>query len=297
MSERLADVRARIDGIRQLGAVINAMRGIAAARALQARNQLAAVDSFAETIAAAIGRALTLAEPARPDGRQRRGRRGLVVFCAEQGFAGAFSEHVLDAIAGDQMDCEIFLVGSRGADIAAQRNLLPHWTSAMPSHSPGTPKLADRIAEALYERIAAGAIERLEAVFTLSEPGRGSRIERRKLFPLDLAPFAKNFSGGPPLANLAPEILLRDLAADYLNAQLCQAALHAFASENQARMEAMAAAHRQVESQLSELRATERRVRQDEITAEIIELAAGESAAAIRGDGAGASTARRCDRR
>jgi F-type H+-transporting ATPase subunit gamma len=41
----------------------------------------------------------------------------------------------------------------------------------------------------------------------------------------------------------------------------------------------MAAVHLlQVESQLTELQATERRVRQDEITDEIIELAAGESA-------------------
>ena len=39
MTERLADIGARIGGIRQLGAVVNAMRGIAAARAQQARSQ------------------------------------------------------------------------------------------------------------------------------------------------------------------------------------------------------------------------------------------------------------------
>ena len=60
MTERLADIGARIDGIRQLGAVVNAMRGIAAARAQQARSQLVAVDGYAATIAAAIGRALAL---------------------------------------------------------------------------------------------------------------------------------------------------------------------------------------------------------------------------------------------
>ncbi|MDB5828800.1 MAG: ATPase, partial [Variovorax sp.] len=62
MTERLADIDARIDGVRQLGAVVNAMRGVAAARAQQARNQLAAVDSYAQTIAVAIGRALDLAD-------------------------------------------------------------------------------------------------------------------------------------------------------------------------------------------------------------------------------------------
>ncbi len=64
MTERLADISARIDGIRQLGTVVNAMRGIAAARAQQARSQLVAVDSYAATIAAAIGRTLALASPA-----------------------------------------------------------------------------------------------------------------------------------------------------------------------------------------------------------------------------------------
>ena len=40
----------------------------------------------------------------------------------------------------------------------------------------------------------------------------------------------------------------------------------------------MAAAGNQIERQLSTLQATQRRVRQEEITAEIIELAAGETA-------------------
>jgi len=78
--------------------------------------------------------------------------------------------------------------------------------------------------------------------------------------------------------NLAPGALIDELAADYLHAQLCNAALHAFAAENEARMEAMAAARNQIERQLSELQATQRHVRQEEITAEIIELAAGETA-------------------
>ena len=76
MTERLADISARIDGIRQLGAVVNAMRGIAAARAQQARGQLVAVDSYAATIAAAIGRALTLAPPSGAAGRPDRGPAG-----------------------------------------------------------------------------------------------------------------------------------------------------------------------------------------------------------------------------
>ncbi|MGO9389059.1 F0F1 ATP synthase subunit gamma [Rhodoblastus sp.] len=278
MTERLADVRARIDGVRQLGSVVNAIRGIAAARAQTARSQLVAVDAYAQTIAAAIGRAMRLGGPSRQDGRRRGGRIGLALFCAEQGFAGSFSERAMDAVGADLPTCELFLIGSRGLDPATQRNIRSHWSSAMPSHALGAPKLADQITEAVYRRIAVEAIVRFDVAFTLWSPGKGFRVERRRLFPLDPTSFAHLDGGDAPLVNLPPDALLASLAADYLHAQLCQAALHSFAAENQARMEAMASAGKQVEKQLAKTRATERRVRQEGITDEIIELAAGETA-------------------
>ena len=278
MTERLADISARVSGIRQLGAVVNAMRGIAGARAREARGQLVAVDSYAATIALAIGRAIALAPAPRPVGRRRSTRKALVVFCAEQGFAGAFSERVLDAVGADLRVSELFLIGARGAAAAAERGLAVRWKSAMPSHSLGVPKLADRIAGALYARLATGAIDRLDAVFSQWRPGRGAQVERRSLFPLDLTAFPRPADANAPLLNLPSDVLLRELAADHVHAQLCHAALHAFAAENEARMEAMASAHTEIERQLSALRASERRVRQEEITAEIVELAAGETA-------------------
>jgi F-type H+-transporting ATPase subunit gamma len=93
-----------------------------------------------------------------------------------------------------------------------------------------------------------------------------------------MSSFAHPSNGGAPVLNLSPEPLLIELAAGYVHAQLCKTALHAFAAENEARMEAMASAHHQIEHQLTELQSAQRIVRQEEITAEIIELAAGETA-------------------
>ena len=166
MTERLADINARIDGIGQLKAVVNAMRGIAAARAQQARSQLTAVDSYAATIAAAIGQALALAPNARSGAARQPLRPALVLFCAEQGFAGAFSERVLDAVGGDLATSELFLIGTRGSIAAAERNVTAGWKTPMPSHSLGIPKLAETIAQALYVRIASGEIGHLDAVFS-----------------------------------------------------------------------------------------------------------------------------------
>jgi F-type H+-transporting ATPase subunit gamma len=278
MTERLADINARIDGIHQLGSVVNAMRGMAASRAQQARGQLAAVDSYAATIAAAIGRALALIPAALPDGVRAPSQPALVLFCAEQGFAGAFSERVLDAAGANLATSEVFLIGTRGSAIAAERSVAPRWKGAMPSHSQGIPKLADQIGEALYAGIAAGRIDRLDAIFSQWRPGFGNHVERRRLFPLDLTAFPRSTNRDAPLVNLEPEALLAQLTAEYIHAQLCNAALHAFAAENEARMEAMASARHQIERQLSSLQGTQRLVRQEEITEEIIELASGETA-------------------
>ncbi|HVJ55348.1 MAG TPA: FoF1 ATP synthase subunit gamma [Aliidongia sp.] len=277
MTDRLADLTARIDGIDQLGAVVNAMRGIAGARAQQARGQLGAVETYSAMLADAIGRALALSPDA--DAGRHTGSRGsaIVLFCAEQGFVGAFSERILGLLGTSLAATEIFMIGSRGAEIAAERGIEPVWKSAMPSHSLGIPKLADHIAEALYARIAAGEIDQLDAIFAQRHGEMGIRIERRRLFPLDMTRFPRP-SSNPPLLNLPPSMLLRELAADYLHAQLCDAALHAFAAENEARMEAMASARHEIERQLAALQATQRIVRQDEITSEIIELATGEAA-------------------
>src|ERR1019366_8225688 len=107
---------------------------------------------------------------------------------------------------------------------------------------------------------------------------RGTHLNRRRLFPFDPGQFPQPADTNVRLLNLTPEALLGELTADYLHAQLCNAALHAFAAENEARVEAMTAARNQIERQLSALQATQRQVRQEEITAEIIELAAGETA-------------------
>ena len=146
----------------------------------------------------------------------------------------------------------------------------------MPATSAGIPALAERIATALYERIAAQEIDSLDAVYARFRPAEAVHVEQRRLFPLfDPAAFPTKTRGNPPLLNLAPRILLREVTADYVHAELMQAALQSFAAENEARMATMTAAHRHIEQQLQQLERGRQLVRQNEITAEIVELAAG----------------------
>ncbi len=282
MTERLADVSARIDGLRQLGAVVNAMKGIAAARASTARGEIMAVDSYAATIVAAISDALGPASPALPAetfGGPVGCGTGLLVFCAEQGFAGAFSERVLDSIEDDLSTTSLFLVGTRGQSIAAARGLHPDWSLPMSSHTPGIPKLADTIAKTIYRALGEGRFDRMDMIHAGWASGQ-PQVVRQVLLPVDLSNLPPP-GATRPLTQLPPDALINSLSGDYLHAVVCKAALHAFAAENEARMEAMSAAGSQIKRELDDFEGTLRRVRQEAITAEIIELGTG--TASVRG--------------
>ena len=281
MAERLADLAAQIEGVRQLDSVVSAMRGIAASRAQSGRALLPGIDAHARVVSRAIGAALNLSPP---DGasteRDRSAGRGLIVFCAEQGFVGAFSERVLDRVAGEPPGTTILLIGTRGDALARERGMAPAWTSPMASNANAVPGLAGRLADALYERISEDGLASVDVVYSRMADGSGIAIERRSLLPLDYRQFQRPIERRTPLTNLAPAILIQRLAAEYIYAQLCRAAMQAFEAENEARMLAMGSAHINIQRKLEDLGHLERRLRQQEITAEVLELATGAEAAA-----------------
>ena len=277
MTLRLADIGARIEGIEQLGSVVGAMRGIAAARAQRARDALPAVDGYAATIAVGIGQARAALPGVTPVPVVPH-RPALVVFAAEQGFAGAFSDRVFDALATDLAKQPTFLVGTRGNMVLRERGIVPVWTHGLPAHPGGVPALADTVAQALYAQIATGDVDALDVVYARTAQGCAVEVVREALLPLAPHGFVATAEAEAPLRNLSAPVLLAGLTADYLHAQLCHAALHAFAAENEARMMAMATARDQIDHMLATLRTQQRQIRQEEITAEVIELAAGAAA-------------------
>jgi F-type H+-transporting ATPase subunit gamma len=283
MAERLADIIAKMANVRQLESVVTAMRGIAASHAQQARSLLAGIEAYSDVVAEAMGEALGLLVEGESDELAPGPRhRGLILFCAEQGFAGAFSEHILDAVAqGDKnelLEGSVFILGTRGAAIARERGITCTWSTAMATQSGAVTAVANRTADALYDAVAAGKMANVDILFPSFVSGSGIEIIRRSLLPLDLTRFKQKITNLPPLTTLSPRDLVESLAAEYVFAQLCDAAMHAFAAENEARMMAMASAKTNIQEKLSELSRRERQLRQEEITTEIVELAAGAEA-------------------
>lgn len=285
MSQRYGELSSRIDAVQKLGAVVNVMRGTAGSRVEQARKGLVAVEGHAAVVTEAIRSVLDLLPPAAAAAPTTELPTARVLFGAEQGFVGGFNDPLLEAAAvappfhadgpGTGAGPALLVVGQRTRTLAAERGIEPVWSSPMPLHIQGIPALADRVVEALFRLVTERGVRRFEAVWSGGQPTAGGyALEHRTLFPLDPADFPGR-SPRRPLHYRAPEALLEELTEEHVHAQLCEVALRAFAAENEARMTVMTAARRQVERRLEELQRLRRQLRQEEITAEIIELSTG----------------------
>src|SRR5471030_2514543 len=303
MSNKLSEVQARMNGVHGLESVVGAMRGIAAARSREARSRLDGIRACARIVGAAIGDALLLIddhashETAAPDRDAKHDAAVVIVLCAEQGFVGTFNEHVIDAalasatVYAQFSSAEYLLLGDRGIVAATERGLNIGWSAPMITHADEVPALADRLTGVLFERLVAGRTTRVSLIHATPNPTASVQTAEQILLPFDYGRFSAASSAtssaaspattrrNPPLINLAPQRLLSQLAEEYIFAQLCEAIMLSFAAENEARMRAMIAARTNVHDKLEALTGDFRRLRQEEITSEIVELSAGSIAA------------------
>lgn len=278
MTGRLADVQTRIETVETLASVVSAMRGLAATRSQEARRQTESIRVYAATIGSAIGQALALAgDPAADAASSGEVARNLVVVLgAEQGFAGAFSEGVLDKAEPFLRDPHrLLMIGSRGRGIAEERGWAVDWSASMISDPSRASSLAARTTEAIYERLARSPARQVFVVHAAPVRAMTAQIVSKRLVPFDYSRFSVPVLDVPPRTTLPPAILLARLVEEYIFAELSEAVVLSFAAENEARMKAMVAAHDNVRSSLAELVATSRLLRQEEITEEIVELASG----------------------
>ncbi|MEN3162264.1 FoF1 ATP synthase subunit gamma [Tistrella mobilis] len=293
MSGRLHDVEARIGTVRQLEAIVTAMRGIASVRAREARERIQAVRAHADIVGRAIGDALAMQAGDDRGGAPRRVvpmRTALLVVTPDQGFVGGLPDRLLDRameVAGSA-PVDLLIVGDRGLMLAGVRGLDVAWSVPMLAHVDDVPALADHVAGALYDRLDTGRVRQLAVVHgTPSAGGEGNTVEiiHRQLVPFDFSRFPVSGRRVAPLITLPPAELLDGLAAEYVFAELCEVLLLAYAAENTARMTAMIAAKTGIERRREDLTNLARRIHQDEITDEIIELATGGMAVGRNGAG------------
>ena len=261
MAGRLSDAESRRASIAELGTVTDAMRSLAAVRLQQATSMLDGARTYAAVIAGALARAIPLlGDAAVRWPAEERGNAAVLLFAPEHGFVGTFADRVAEEA------------------LARPGLRAPVWSTAMATHTDAVTATVHRVAEALYRAAADGQLDRMDIVYGRAEPGALPVVVREPLLPLDFTQFRIANRGEPPLTNLPPPQLVTRLVDEYVFALLEQSALESFAAENAARLAVMMAAHRNVESRLEDLTGEIRRLRQEQITTELIELASGTEA-------------------
>jgi F-type H+-transporting ATPase subunit gamma len=270
-NDDLASLRKRIAATRQLETVFTAMRGVAAVRSREAQHCLDGVRAYAGAIGEAIQIALTLSHD-EPIPRRFPAKRIVLAFCSEQGFAGPFDQHILDAAADLGHEAALYVVGQRGLVSATERGLTVVWTTPMAAHAVDTPSVAERIADALLGGAVRPLATHVSIIYAAPSSPVDYKVVTRSLIPLDLSRFPIAEVRRPPILNLPPTVLLPSLVEEYVFAELCEATLLSFTSENAARMQAMMDARSNVRRTLDDLTARHRRSRQEQITDELVEL-------------------------
>jgi F-type H+-transporting ATPase subunit gamma len=279
---RVQEIATQIGSLKELSGVIAAIRVMASAQMQQGQRALDAVRNYTEIVRRAFAEAAALV----PEDREAATihvppRPGLVVFCSEHGFCGAFNEPLIRAAAGASQrepNLRLLFVGSRGALRAAEHGLRPHLTLTMATHSGGVGAAARRVATELYRMFIAETITSAEVLFVRETTGQATTLQRLTLLPFEAPPVAAHQTTAPPLVNMQPRRLRDELAAEYVFAMLEAAAMESFTSENAARFRAMQAAHENIDRKSLELNRLARRLRQEAVTAEILELIGGAEA-------------------
>jgi F-type H+-transporting ATPase subunit gamma len=268
---RPADVKARLENIGQIEAIVSTLRALAVAHRQEAARHLDAIRAYEATIAGALADAL--AADGRPETASGRGGSLLIVVGAAQGFGGAFGDRLAEAALAVPAEerRELIVIGRRTLETLEARGATASWSADAPAHVADAPDLASRLTDEVVGRIARSGAARVSVLH--AEPDAdGAPPTRRSLTPFDFSRFRKAVARRP-LTTLPRDALLAALVDEYLFTEICDTLMLAFAAENEARAEAMARAQQNVKRIRADLAAEWRRARQEQTTTEIVEVA------------------------
>jgi F-type H+-transporting ATPase subunit gamma len=273
--QQLPQLQAGIANLRELRDLFRAMRALAASHVQEAQEALSGIRRYTEVVEDSIAEGAALL--AQSDAMDTTGRALdgglLIVVCSEHGFVGAFNEQLLaHAVAVRQADQKLVIIGSRGSVLAAEQKLGVDLSFSMATHIGGVVGVTRRVAEHM------SAVAIADIVFGGYRRGGGYEPEVRHILPLDPTLLVGSRRRGAPLHQIAPGILLQQLAREYLFAEITRAVMESFASENAARLRVMENADHNIADKLAEMRRLENALRQEAITSELIDVVTGAEA-------------------
>jgi F-type H+-transporting ATPase subunit gamma len=283
--EQLARLRARLATLSELGDIIVAMRALATAAVRESRQALPAIEAYARLIEDGVADVAAMLEASAEEAAEPANgeRETICLIGSDHGFVGNLNSDLLDGV-DIPRGSRLIVVGRRLQGVAEERELAVATALPMTAHVSGVPLLARKIAECIG---AATDVRLVSATRDLPDsiPSNQARVgiearqgvQVRQVLPIELPALGVRTSP-PPLHQLEIKELLTELAGEYLLLEISRALVEALAEENRVRLGVMTAAVRNISDKLDNLRQTERTLRQETITTELLDVVVGAEA-------------------
>jgi F-type H+-transporting ATPase subunit gamma len=299
------DVKSRIASIKNINKITRAMEMVAAARLRRAEQRIGALRPYAEGMRKLTRRAAEQSGgmPRVPVMVEREDVRrvGVILITGDRGLAGAFNTNIIrdgmrlgNELREQGIEPVFSAVGRKGVSALTFRRqeLSSSYTGF--TDRPGFAN-AREIGEELTARYVDEELDRVELIYNRYVSPLTQHVWRQTLLPMQQAEVTgegvdleeasaeeteAEKAHAAALWEYEPEAedLLAQLIPEYVNISVYRALLESAASELGARMTAMRNAAENAETMMDDLTLEMNRVRQAEITQEILEVVAGAEA-------------------
>jgi F-type H+-transporting ATPase subunit gamma len=280
------DIRRRIGAVKNIKQITRAMQFVAASKLKRAQDATLAARPYSDKIDEVIADlAQVLSGDDHPLFTKREDGKRLIVFITtDRGLAGplntnairfALREIVEHGEAGGELS--LVTVGRKGRD-AMRRAKLP-----VEAHFSGfgdRPTFADvtALARLVTDDFLAGDYNRVDVIYTRFISTLVQRPTLDQLLPMEPHEDTVGIPGNQFIFEPSPAAVLQQLLPRYIATRIYQAVLENTASEWSSKMIAMKNATESAEDLIDDLTLSYNKVRQANITREMIEIASGASA-------------------
>jgi F-type H+-transporting ATPase subunit gamma len=274
------DIRRRIGAVRNIKQITRAMQFVAASKLKRAQDATLAARPYSDMIDEVLAdlAAVLDAETHPLLARRELGTRLFVVISTDRGLCGPLNTNTvrfaLKEILEHEGDVSVVTVGRKGRD-ALRRAHLP-----LEAHFAGfgdRPSFADvtPLTRLITDDFLAGTYSRIDLVFPKFVSTLVQRPVIEQILPIVPAPETDGIPGNQFIFEPNPSTVLRQLLPRYVATRVYQAVLETTASEMSSKMVAMKSATENAEELIEDLTLSYNKVRQANITREMIEIASG----------------------
>jgi F-type H+-transporting ATPase subunit gamma len=275
------EIRRRIGSVGNIKQITRAMQFVAASKLRRAQDATLAARPYSDKLDEVLADVAAVVDPDHHPllAEERDGGRLIVLFTSDRGMAGSLNTNTIrfamQEITRSRDDLQVVTVGRKGT--AAMRRAHVPLAASFDGFG-DRPAFTDilPLARLISDDFLAGTYARVDLLYPGFVSTLVQRPEMKRLLPVRPNPdTAEGIPGRQFIFEPGPARVLEQLMPRYVATRLFQAVLELTASEQSSRMIAMRNATDNAQELIDDLTLTYNKVRQSNITREMIEIATG----------------------